>query len=565
MAGHSVGWLLSETAVKTTGEELLEAGDWAFARDAYLAELQEAETAAANFGLGRACRALGDTVAASRAWEQAYRLYVRDGAVLEAARVASAVAEVALASTGDAAVASGWLERARHHLRDAPEDPALAMVASLQAYVALAYDKDPTRARVFAEEALEHARRRLDSTAEVAAKAHLGLVLVSAGGVDEGMRLLDEATAAAVGGELSEEQALDTYCVLITACERVRDYARVRQWARQVIAMTAASGDDEFATFARTEYGHVLVQTGAWAEAEHELRRLADKPEARPVGSAMAYVFLSDMHARRGQLEQADTTLQVAEREPWRRAVRHLVMASRARLLLMQGKAQEATDLAQRYLRSVSTAAKAERVGVLETLVRASLAAGEPATAASALDELVAIAEEIPTPGVRAAAAVCTGLVKSHRGDLDGALLALQDALDLYDEGGMLPDVAATHVELARLHLARGDPGRTANEAERARHKAEQLGATGLAAAAAELLAGLRRSANGGPADLTGREIEVLRLVAAGATNPEIAERLVLSIRTVERHVSNVYLKIGATGASARVTATAYAHRYLHT
>jgi DNA-binding NarL/FixJ family response regulator len=62
-----------------------------------------------------------------------------------------------------------------------------------------------------------------------------------------------------------------------------------------------------------------------------------------------------------------------------------------------------------------------------------------------------------------------------------------------------------------------------------------------------------------GMADLTPREMEVLRLIAAGKGNQEIAAILVLSVRTVERHISNIYGKIGASGAVARATATAYA------
>ena len=63
------------------------------------------------------------------------------------------------------------------------------------------------------------------------------------------------------------------------------------------------------------------------------------------------------------------------------------------------------------------------------------------------------------------------------------------------------------------------------------------------------------------PDDLTEREVEVLRLIAAGKSNQEIAQGLVLSLRTVERHISNIYQKIGATGRIARATATAYAMR----
>ncbi|MDX1510398.1 MAG: LuxR C-terminal-related transcriptional regulator [Nitriliruptorales bacterium] len=546
----------------TTAEEFLHAGEWEAAREAFRAMLDVEETAAAQEGLARASRALDDHATATAALERAYRLHVEGGSGPEAARVASVLADLAISNTGDAAVASGWLLRARHHLRDHPDNPEWPLVVVMQAYIKLAYDKDAAAARVLANEAHELAQRLDDTTAEVIAKAHLGLVRVSEGEVAEGMQLLDEATAAAAGGEVPVEVALDTYCVLITACERVRDYHRVRQWANAVMDQATGPNVEDFMTFARTEYAHVLARTGELDEAERQLRIITDDRDARPLAAAMAWVHLADVQLARGDVEQADRTLAIAEREPFRRGVRHLAMAERAAILLAQGDAQAAADMAQRHLRAVSPSARVERVGVLETLVRASAVLGDRPSAKHALAELEAIAGAIATNGIRAAGLASAAHVAELDDDLERAIENLVDALELYEDAGMTPSVVATRVELARLHRAHGDVARATAEADRARAEAEDLGAAGAAVAATAVLDGLREPGDGGPAELTRREVEVLRLVADGLSNTDIAERLVLSVRTVERHLSNIYLKIGATGPSARSTATTYAHRH---
>ena len=101
---------------------------------------------------------------------------------------------------GEPAVAAGWLQRARHHLKSDPDHPAMVAVGAMEAYLALAYDKDPLRARTLVETALEQARRLKDRNAELMANAQLGMNLVSQGEVSEGMRLLDESTAARACG-----------------------------------------------------------------------------------------------------------------------------------------------------------------------------------------------------------------------------------------------------------------------------------------------------------------------------------------------------------------------------
>jgi ATP/maltotriose-dependent transcriptional regulator MalT len=241
--------------------------------------------------------------------------------------------------------------------------------------------------------------------------------------------------------------------------------------------------------------------------------------------------------------------------------VRHLVLAARAALELDRGEVQAAADLAERYLRAVSTADRIERVEVLEVLVRSRIGLDDPAAAERAVEELEATAAAIPTDGFRAAAITGRAVVLHARGDLDGAAALLDEVLGLTDAAGLPHETTRVRILLGQVLLELGRLDAARREVETARAEAERLGAAGEVAAADRILAGLRGARPLGDTDLTSREVEILRHIAGGASNAEIAERLFLSIRTVERHVSNIYLKIGATGPAARTTAVAHGRR----
>lgn len=546
---------------RTPADDLLAAQDFDGARAAFEAMVADRPTPSSLSGLAAAHRALNEIPEAIEALEQAYRLQVEAGDGPAAAATACLLADLILAELGGSAVASGWLARARHHLRDHPNDPTLVIANGLDSYLALAYDKDPERARLLAEQAHDLARRLGDVRAQIAATAHLGLIDVTVGNLRDGMSKLDESTAAAAAGEVAPAEAMDLYCVLITACERVRDFDRVDQWAQRVLHEATRVGSDAFATFARTQYANVAIWRGRWEEAERELDRVLMDAAERPLTAAMAMVLRAQLRRRQGRLDEAFAELAPAEREPYRRAVRHLVLAARAALELDRGEPQAAADLAERYLRAVSEADRIERVEALEVLVRARLALDEVRAADMAVQELESTAQAIPTDGFRASALTGRALVLQAAGDLDGARGQLDEALALTDAAGLRHESVRTRLLLAEVLLDQGRPDAAGREAELAREQAVDLGAAGEVTAAKRILAGLRGAPPPTDTDLTAREVEILRHIAGGESNAEIAERLFLSIRTVERHVSNIYLKIGATGPAARTTAVAYGRR----
>jgi ATP/maltotriose-dependent transcriptional regulator MalT len=339
---------------------------------------------------------------------------------------------------------------------------------------------------------------------------------------------------------------------------------RAAQWAERVLALATGPDSRGFATFARTHYAALLIWRGRWVEAERELDRVLLDAAGRPMSAAVAMVLRCTLRRRQGRLDEAATELAACEREPFRHAVRHLVLASRAALELDRGHAQEAADIAERYLRAVSASDVVERTDALQTLVPARLALGELDAADAAAAQLEAVAQAVPTDAIRATAAVARAAVLRAQDCLEPALERLEAALTLFERVGMGYESVASRIAIAELLLELGRVDRARVVTETAAAGATELGARTELAKAHALLRRVRPDTGSAAGDLTSREIEIVRLIAGGLTNAEIADRLVLSRRTVERHTSNIYLKLGISGAAARTLAAAHArHRGL--
>lgn len=542
------------------GDVLLDQGSWEEARQTFREALAVGESPEALEGLAQSSRWLEDIDTALTSMERAYLLYVERGDDVNAAEAAASLAKWFIDYRGEPAVASGWLQRARHWLKDKNDHPTLILVAGFEAYLAQAYDKDPGKARALVEEALERAERLGDRGTEAIAKAQLGLIRVSQGDVREGMRLLDEVTAAAVAGELGRYESMETYCFLITACERVRDFGRVEQWSRRVLVLATESGSDDLSAFARAQYAHVMIWSGHWTKAEEELTRLVEESEHRPLTAAMGLVLLASLKRRKGLLDESDEVLRRAEGEPYRSGVRHQVLVARAALDLDRGNSRAAADRAERYLRVVSEDDPIDRIDALEVLVRARARLGEQDEAVRAATELGGIADAISTDAVYGAARAAYGIAARAKDDYDTARQALEEAIELYVSAGVVHEEIRARLELAETLVQLGRPDVAADEARTAQESASRLGAAGDVRWGDRVISALRAPKKG-TADLTNREVEVLGLLARGRSNAEIADDLFVSVRTVERHVSNIYVKIGVFGPSGRAAAAAYAHQ----
>jgi ATP/maltotriose-dependent transcriptional regulator MalT len=496
------------------GRTALQQGEWQAAREAFARAVAEAETPEALEGLGQAAWWLDDAEVTFKAREQAYRLYADRGDRCGAARVATAIAWDYETFRGELAVANGWLRRARRQLGGLDPTLELGWLALREGEMALG--SDTAEAIRLAREGVAVARALGSVDLEMTGLALEGLALVAEGEIDSGMRLLDEATAAAVGGELTDLNAVGwTCCRLIAACERVGDYERAMQWCGRVSEFTKQWHIPSLFSVCRSQYASVLLKCGSWPEAESTLlEATADLAERRPAQAVAGIVRLAELRRRQGRSDEAAALFARAGDHP-------LALLGRAELALGNRDRAQAEELARSFLRAVPEQDRLARAAGLELVVRI-----DPGS--DAAGKAVAELQSLPrTPPVVATTAFAEALVD---GDADG----MEEAIDLFRRAGLPFETARAQAELARL----------TGEARHAQ----------AAADAFERLGVVRRP----PGVLTRREVDVLRLVAEGLSDREIAARLVLSEHTVHRHVANIRRKLGR---SSRAAAAAEAAR----
>jgi ATP/maltotriose-dependent transcriptional regulator MalT len=523
------------------GQAALQRGAWQEARSRFEAALAEEQTPAAFLGLGIAAAAQLDAGTTLEAHERGYRLARSLGDDRSAARLALELAVDCMYFRGPAE-ASGWLERASHLLEHVPLGEEHGMLTYIRATSALNGMHDPATARTLTAEGLAIAREIDYLPGEMLFLALDGLALVAAGDVEEGMRHLDEATTAAVAGEVEDARFVELICChLIDACKRVRDFDRAGEWCRRVEEIATRLDDAVIFTLCRNYYGEVLVWRGAWDEAELALAAASHDLANAGRDASDSLVRLAELRRRQRRFEEAEALLAEAEGHPFSAIVG-------AGLAIDRGDTRRGAEEAERYLRRVGTDDRLMRIPALELLVRARLALGRTREAQRAAEELTAIAEAVGTPPMRAAALLARGRLEAHAHS-ERALTTLEDAADLFRASGVRAEAAVAHLELASALRTLGRE----DEADRA----DATASTELA----ELGVALPRrpEPRRRPEALTRRERDVLRLVARGCSNDEIAAELVVSVRTVESHVASIYSKIGVSGRTARAAATAYA------
>jgi ATP/maltotriose-dependent transcriptional regulator MalT len=538
------------------GWAALSNGDWEGARASFQESLLEGETPEALEGMGWAGQMLNEDRLTFDARERAYRLYLERGEQGSAARVAAWLAADHLLFRGEPAVANGWLQRA-HSLIDGDE-PGVdhGWLAIHEGHIAVALDEDTTKARQLAARAVELGRKFRAPELEMLGLGLEGRALVSEGELEEGMRRLDEATTVALAGEASLLYCVAwACCYLISACERVRDYERAAQWCARV-GEFCGQHEIFLLNTCKAHYASVLSWQGRWEEAESQLTAaVGGLQSSRPpmVGDALAR--LGELRRRQGRAAEAE--------ELFARSETHtLSLLGRAALALDRDQPSEAAELADRYLRRFSDPGRVERSAGLELAIRALARLGENERATEALGELREIAARARTRPILAAVCSSEGTLAAACGDNDAARRSFEDALDLlaacdapFETGRVRLDLAATLGALGRSDQAR-------REIEAAVADFRAIGADWERARAETMLgkATLPPEAMDGPlGGLSRRELEVLALVAEGLTNRDIADRLVLSEHTVNRHVANILRKLGLT---SRTAAASLAGRY---
>jgi LuxR family maltose regulon positive regulatory protein len=446
------------------GLEALGRGAWDDAKAAFERALADGEPAEALEGWAHAARFLGEGEASLDARARAFRGYRGRGDSRSAARVAAWLAYDTVVFRGDDAVAQGWFAQAHRLLRDTDDGEEHGWLAFLQGEVALIAHGDTAQAAEHATRAMEVARRTGVIDLEMLALSLTGLARVAAGQITEGMRDLDEATAAAVAGELSGLHFAGAVCChMIYACERVHDVERAAQWCETVRGFSEQWSVPQLFGFCRSHYASVLIRRGRWADAEAELEAASRAFEhGAPAMVFESILRLAELRRRQNRLGEA---AELCERMPWHPAAQLCL----AEIALDRGDAPGARDLVARHLRALPAGERLGRAPGLELAIRVHLAVGDARAAEAGVKELQEIADDAGTAQLRASLRFTRGLLARARGAAATARRNLEDAVDLWSRMRAPYELAHGHLALAELALETDRHEEAARELQRAR------------------------------------------------------------------------------------------------
>lgn len=311
----------------------------------------------------------------------------------------------------------------------------------------------------------------------------------------------------------------------------------------------------------RNLYASLLMYRGNWKEAEEELTAAAKElKEYRPIVVSSSTVRLADLRRRQGRWEEALTLFDEVPSHS-------LKPLSYADLAYDKGEYEMAENLAERYLRKIPLSAPIERITGLELLMRVYIKRNKTEEALTLLSELKETSGLISTLPVKAAALSAEGIYDYATKNYVAARHCLEDAVDLYDKVVLPFEASRSRLVLAEVLVHMRQYSQAESELNRAITTFQDLGAKKDLAKARYILKNLyNEKMQPGAADIiyefTGRELEILRLITEGKSNEEMAEQLFLSIRTIEKHISNLYQKMGVSGKSARPFIASYAIRH---
>ena len=372
------------------------------------------------------------------------------------------------------------------------------------------------------------------------------------GRVEEGLRLVDEVLVAAMAGELSPLVTGIIYCNTIAFCQDAYELRHAREWTEALTGwcerqpeMVAHNG------LCLVHRAEIMQLQGAWSDALEEARRAAERFTAgvlNQLACGKAHYREGEVHRLRGEFGPAEEAYRQASRcgfEP---------QPGLALLRLAQDETEKAAAAIRRAVGE--TTRPLGRAALLPAYVEIMLAVQEQDRARAGSEELDEIAETHASDALRAMSAHARGAVCLAEGDAQEALVALRRAAEIWQRLGAPYESARARVLVGVACETLGDVDATALEMEAARGVFAQLGAApDLERVGAQPAAGGGADAHG----LTGRELEVLRLVAAGRSNRAIAEELVISEHTVARHLQNIFAKLGV---SSRTAAGAFAFEH---
>lgn len=540
----------------------LEKANWPLAKKLFAECLKKEESPEALEKYAWAVWWLGDEQETFFSRERAYNLYRKRNDYQGAARVAMWIASDYSDFRGETVIANGWRQRAHRLLKGKKTVLEHGWLALHFGAVAIELEQEPVAAIKHARQGVKIGRKLGVTDLEVIGLAMEGLALASQGNIEAGMRLLDEAGTAAAAGELQELYSTTwTFCYLIYACERVRDFERVSQWCEKMKELSERIHFRFTLGICRAHYAGVLTWLGKWMDAEAELKgSLTDLEISRPPYVMESIARLGELRRRQGNFKEANKLFSQAEFHP-------IAILGRAEMAIDQdGDYEEARDLVESYLRNMPAANKLQLIPALELQVRILAETGEHQQAEKVYRQLESIVVAVNTLPIRGSFCYTGGLFALSKKNVEEARRLFQDAVFCFSKCSIAFETAMARLGLARalatpigIGIGAGRIQAAREEAQTALNMFSEIGANYEIENAQRLLAEWGAAAkkkvyldDGGVA-LTKREAEVLRLVADGKSDKQIAASLYLSEHTVHRHISNILLKMNVSSRAAAV------------
>jgi DNA-binding CsgD family transcriptional regulator len=477
---------------------------------------------------------LGRTATAIALSEQAFAAFRDAGRAEDAAETALRISLLHVTGA-DVTLAMAWMRRAQSILRDLPDGVQHAYLTYLEAWAGMPDGITPWSAE--SVERLRDLAQRLPDPAVATLSLFVsGMADVRAADVAGGFAKLDEAMLGVLAEEIEPEWGGDVFCTTIHTCHELADHRRMADWTRVTEEWCRRFGSDAiYVGVCRLHRLELRSAAGEWDDVEDALAEVcAELAPTDPWMAGAGWYQLGELRRLRGDGDGA--------REAYARAREVGIdpLPGEALLGLHDGEPSRAWHLMSTALDAGDRLARAR---LLRAAVEIALAIGRTDSAAAYRDELRTVADDFASPGFRAWADHADGMMALADGDTHAAITALQAALAYFRRHGLRCEHARVLAWLAAAYDRGRDPAQAAHLRAEASAIFERMGAL------ADLEVARRSAVDTGP--LTPREREVLELVARGAGNREIADRLFISEKTVGRHLANIYLKIGVGSRTA--------------